>query len=284
MKQVYTNNSEKTILITGCSTGIGECAALGLHYRGYRVIATARNQADVDRLNEAGLKCLRLDLTEEQSIDSTVNKAREIGEGKLYALFNNGAYGQPGAVEDLPTSALRDQFETNVFGWHHLTRAVLPIFREQGHGRLIQNSSVLGYVALKNRGAYNASKYAIEGLSDTLRLELAGTGIHVCLIEPGPIRSRFRQNAQAHFAANIDVENSVHKSTYLKIRQRLASQMGDQPFTLPAKAVLKKLIHILESPRPAARYRVTFPAQLFWYLKRCLPTRALDQVLIRAAD
>lgn len=284
MKKVYTDNSQKTILITGCSTGIGECAALGLHYRGYNVIATARKQEDVDRLKTAGLTCIPLDLTNTLSIEAAVTEATSLGKGKIYALFNNGAYGQPGAVEDLPTHALREQFETNVFGWHHLTRAILPIFRKQGHGRLIQNSSVLGYVALKNRGAYNASKYAIEGLTDTLRLELAGTGIHVSLIEPGPIRSRFRQNAQAKFFANINAENSVHRETYANIKRRLNHETGDQPFTLPAEAVLKKVIHILESKRPAARYRVTFPAQLFWYLKRCLPTRLMDQVLIRAAE
>lgn len=284
MKKVYTDNSQKTILITGCSSGIGECAALGLHYHGYNVIATARKQQDVDRLNAAGLRCLQLDLNNALSIEAAVTEATSIGKGKIYALFNNGAYGQPGAVEDLPTQALREQFETNVFGWHHLTRAILPIFRQQGHGRLIQNSSVLGYVPLKNRGAYNASKYAIEGLTDTLRIELAGTGIHVSLIEPGPIRSRFRQNAQAKFFANINAENSVHRDIYTKIKKRLKSETGDQPFTLPAEAVLKKLIQILESKRPAARYRVTFPAQLFWYLRKCLPTRVLDQVLIRAAD
>lgn len=284
MKKVYTDNSEKTVLITGCSSGIGECAALGLHGQGYHVIATARKQTDVYRLNRAGLISLPLDLADPKSIDHAVAQTLALSNGKLYALFNNGAYGQPGAVEDLPTEALRAQFETNFFGWHHLTRAILPIFRQQGHGRLIQNSSVLGYVTLKNRGAYNASKFAIEGLTDTLRLELAGTDIHVCLIEPGPIRSRFRENAQAQFFANIDIDNSPHRDTYLKVKERLQSDTGDQPFTLPAAAVLKKLIHILESPRPRARYRVTFPAQLFWYLKRLLPTRLLDQALIRIAD
>ncbi|MEJ2742721.1 MAG: SDR family oxidoreductase [Gammaproteobacteria bacterium] len=278
-RKLYTDHQEKNILITGCSSGIGECVALGLHARGYRVIASARQQRDVDRLNKAGVTAIALDLSQSSSIDEAVSQVRALTQDRLYALFNNGAYGQPGALEDLPTEALRDQFETNVFGWHHLTRAFIPIFRNQGHGRIIQNSSLLGYVALKNRGAYNASKYAIEGLSDTLRLELAHSGIHVCLIEPGPISTRFRYNSRPYFFRHIDVEHSVHRDRYQRLKRRQNHIGSVQPFTLPAEAVLKRVIHILESPRPKPRYPITLPAHFCWYLKRFLPTRLLDSVL-----
>ena len=199
--------------------------------------------------------------------------------GTLDALFNNGAYGQPGAVEDLSREVLRTQFETNLFGWHELTNRVLPVMRRQGHGRIIQNSSVLGFVALRYRGAYNASKYALEGLSDTLRLELAGTDIHVSLVEPGPVTSRFRENAFMAYKENIDPTHSAHRDKYLAMETRLQTQGPVVPFTLPPGAVLNKVIHALESRRPRARYYVTFPTYLFGTLKRLLSTRALDRLL-----
>lgn len=271
---------EKSVLITGCSSGIGLGVAKGLQARGgYRVFASARKPEDVDRLNSQGLECLQLDLNDTSSIQEAVSRVLTTTGGSLYALFNNGAYGQPGAVEDLSREALREQFETNVFGWHELTNLVLPVMRKQGYGRIIQNSSILGFIALKYRGAYNASKHAIEGLSDTLRLELRGTGIHVSLIEPGPITSNFRKNAHAHFLRHIDVENSVHKQRYLSWRQRFETEESVQPFTLPPEAVLKRVIHALESPKPRRRYPVTFPTYLFAYLKRLLPTAAMDAML-----
>ena len=185
--------SGKAILITGCSSGIGLCVARGLSSRGYRVFATARKSSDVEVLNKEGLESLVLDLDDPHSITAAVEEILIRTNGRLDALFNNGAYGQPGAVEDLSRDVLRAQFETNLFGWHQLTNLVLPVMRRQGHGRIIHNSSVLGFVALRYRGAYNASKYALEGLADTMRLELAGTHLHVSIIEPGPISSRFRQ-------------------------------------------------------------------------------------------
>ena len=178
----------KSVLITGCSSGIGEATAHRLAERGYQVFATARKPEDVARVNRAGLNSLPLDLCDPASIADAVEQVLEQTGGRLYALFNNGAYSQPGAVEDLETRVLRTQFETNLFGWHDLTRRLIPVMRRQGEGRIIQNSSVLGFVSLRYRGAYNASKYALEGLSDTLRLELDGSGIHVSLIEPGPIK------------------------------------------------------------------------------------------------
>jgi len=209
--------SKKTILLTGCSSGIGLCVARDLLGRGYRVFATARKSADVEALNTEGLESLVLDLDDPHSIIAAVEAVLLRTSGRLDALFNNGAYGQPGAVEDLSRDVLRAQFETNLFGWHELTRLVLPVMRNQGHGRIIHNSSVLGFVALRYRGAYTASKYALEGLADTLRLELADTNIHVSLIEPGPISSRFRKNAFAAFQRNIDPDNSVHREKYRQI-------------------------------------------------------------------
>lgn len=271
----------KTILITGCSSGIGHCVAHGLAQRGYRVLATARQQADVERLNAAGLESLQLDLSDSGSINRAVDDVLDRTGGRLDALFNNGAYGQPGAVEDLSRELLRDQFETNLFGWHELTNRVLPVMREQGHGRIIHNSSVLGFVALPFRGAYNASKYALEGLTDTLRLELRNTGIYVSLVEPGPIESRFRANAYAVYKRTINPETSVHREKYRRLEQRLKTEGPVVPFTLPAEAVMKKVIKALESPRPRARYYVTFPTYLFAALKRVLTDRALDRVLAK---
>lgn len=273
----------RSVLITGCSSGIGLCVAEGLKARGYRVFATARKESDVERLNNDGLESLKLDLRDSASITAAFDEVLERSGNRLYGLFNNGGYGQPGAVEDLTMEALRAQFETNFFGWHALTRRALPVMRACGEGRIIQNSSVLGFITLKYRGAYNASKFAVEGLSDTLRLELAGTNIHVCLIEPGPIISRFRDNAYRAFKANIDVEGSFHRESYQALEQRLADNVHEPPFTLPASAVLKKVVHALESKRPRPRYYVTVPTYGFGLLKRLLPTRLLDRLLIAAS-
>jgi NAD(P)-dependent dehydrogenase (short-subunit alcohol dehydrogenase family) len=199
----------------------------------------------------------------------------------LYALFNNGAYGQPGAVEDLGRDALREQFEVNLFGTHELTTLAIPVMRRQGYGRIIQNSSLLGYVAMKYRGAYNASKYALEGLTDTLRLELAGSGIFISLIEPGPIQSNFRLNAWHAFHMSIDSSRSHHSGDYAALAERLQTEGPVAPFTLGPEAVLKCVIHALESERPQVRYRVTFPAHLFAYLKRIVPDRVMDWILAK---
>jgi NAD(P)-dependent dehydrogenase (short-subunit alcohol dehydrogenase family) len=273
--------TRKSVLITGCSSGIGLGVAAGLKDRGYRVFATTRLAADAERLAAAGFESLQLDLADPASIKAAVDDILGRTNNTLDALFNNGAYGQPGAVEDLSREVLREQFETNLFGWHELTNRVLPVMRRQGHGRIIQNSSVLGFVALRYRGAYNASKYALEGLTDTLRLELIGSGIHVSLIEPGPIASRFRENAFKAYQRNIHPEGSPHQDMYRRMEARLTKQGPAAPFTLPPEAVLKKVIHALESRRPRARYYVTFPTYLFGFLKRVLSDRLLDRVLNR---
>lgn len=274
----------KSILITGCSSGIGLCVAEGLHARGYRVFATARKPEDVAMLAAKGLEALRLDTTDSASIAAAVDEVLARTGGTLYAVFNNAGYGQPGAVEDLSREALRLQFETNVFGMVELINRVIPAMRRQGEGRIVQNSSLLGYVALAYRGAYNASKYAIEGLSDTLRLELRGTGIDVCLIEPGPIRSRFRANAFAMYQRMIHRDASAHRERYAAIERRLVNPGPVAPFTLGPEAVLRKVIHALESPRPKLRYRVTQPAYFFAWGKRWLSQRMMDRILGAVSD
>lgn len=273
----------KSILITGCSTGIGYVCAHALHQRGYKVIASCRQDKDVERLKNEGLACVKLDLSDRESIQNGVKEALEITGGTLDALFNNGAYGQPGALEDLPTNALREQFESNFFGWHQLVTLILPVMHKQGSGRIIQNSSVLGFAAMKYRGAYNASKFALEGWTDTLRLELIDTGIHISLLEPGPIETQFRNNAKTAFLKWINTEQSRHKKEYQQQLERLTKESSNNAFVLPAQSCIAPLIHALESQKPKIRYRITTPTKVFAVLKRILPTRLLDKILRRAA-
>lgn len=276
--------TQKNILITGCSSGIGLDVARGLQAQGWRVFATARRAEDVASLQAQGfIDALQLNVDDSHSIRTALDEVLQRTGGTLHALFNNAGYGQPGAVEDISRQAMRQQFETNLFGAWELMNAVLPVMRRQGHGRILFNSSVLGFAAMKYRGAYNASKYAMEGLCDTLRLELAGSGIFVSLIEPGPIESRFRPNALQKFLQNVDIQGSVHHDSYEKQLQRLKKEGHAAPFTLPGSAVLAKVEQALAAARPAARYRVTTPTHVFWYLKRLLPTRWLDWVLNKAA-
>lgn len=269
----------KTVFITGCSSGIGYTTAVELKKRGHRVICSTRNGSDVSKLTAQGFETLQLDLAESSSIQKAVKLLDKLTAGKIDCLFNNGAFGQPGAVEDLSREVLRSQFETNFFGTHELTNLILPLMRKQGGGRIIYNSSVLGFVAMKYRGAYNASKYALEGLVDTLRLELYDTNIKLSIIEPGPITSEFRKNAFALYKKNIDPSNSVHMSAYKAMEKRLQTEGPVVPFTLSAEAVAEKVIHALESKKPKIRYYVTFPTYLFGFLKRLLPMAWLDILL-----
>tara|TARA_Y100001956_G_scaffold82691_1_gene104760 strand:+ start:440 stop:1264 length:825 start_codon:yes stop_codon:yes gene_type:complete len=271
----------KSILITGCSTGIGYHCARELHKSGYKVIASCRKNEDIARLSEEGLTCIKLDLADQKSIEEGFKTALDICDGHLDVLFNNGAYGQPGAVEDLPTDTLRAQFEVNFFAWHHLTNLAIKHMRSKGHGRIIHNSSVLGFVALPYRGAYNASKFALEGLTDTLRMELADTNIHISLIEPGPIASKFRDNAKQAFIKNISIEESAHNDNYRAQLNRLESQTAPQKFTLGPEAVLEKLLHAMNAEKPKPRYYVTFPTYFMGVMRRILSTRLLDKILIK---
>ena len=270
---------ERSILITGCSSGIGECCARGLKTRGWRVIATARKTSDIKRLKGEGFDTLHLDYTEAGSIKSCAEHALDLTGGKLGALFNNGGYGQPGAVEDLPTDALRAQFEANFFGWHDLTNRLLPAMRANGGGRIVQNSSILGLVSLKYRGGYNASKFALEGLTDALRQELRGSGVHVSTIEPGPIASRFGERALSQYKAHIDLKNSAHSRVY---ERRIAAMENGAANIMERgpEAVLAKLVHALESRYPKPHYYVTIPTHALAFARRVLVTRLLDLVTI----
>lgn len=278
------NKERRSIFITGCSSGIGYHAAKTLQSRGYHVVASVRREQDAQRLRQEGLDVVLLDLNDSVSIQHAVNETLILTDGRLYALFNNGAYGQPGAVEDLSRDTLRQQFETNLFGTHELTNLIIPVMRAQGYGRIIQNSSLLGFVSLPYRGAYNASKYALEGLTDTLRQELRGTGINVSIIAPGAITSHFRKNAYAMYQQNIDSQNSHHRVIYQGMEARLTNPGPVAPFTLGPEAVTQKLIHALESKRPRARYYVTFSSYLCMVLRRVLSTRMLDWVLHKISN
>ncbi|MBF0447688.1 MAG: SDR family NAD(P)-dependent oxidoreductase [Magnetococcales bacterium] len=275
---------KKSILITGCSTGIGRCVAAGLRDRGWRVFAAARKLVDVEALSKMGFESCRIDLTDSDSIHAGVEWVLRQTGGGLDALFNNGAYGQPGAVEDLSRAALQEQFETNLFGTHELTRLVLPVMRRQGHGRVIQNSSILGFVAMPLRGAYVASKFALAGLTEAMRIEMDGSGIDFILIEPGPIKTAFRKNARAAFLKHVDLESSFFRAQYRGWTAEIGDEAVDKtPFALPPEAVLAKVIQALESKRPRVRYGVTVPTHLFWVFRCLLPRRWVDALLLRAS-
>jgi NAD(P)-dependent dehydrogenase (short-subunit alcohol dehydrogenase family) len=269
--------TDRSILITGCSSGIGLAAARVLRGRGWQVLATARRDGDLDRLKAEGFDPLPLELADPASIAACAEAALARTDGRLFALFNNAAYGQPGAVEDIRADVLRRQFEVNVIGTHDLTQRLLPTMRRAGRGRVVNCSSVLGLVAAPWRGAYCASKFALEGLSDALRLELKGSGVHVSLIEPGPIRTRFIENAMAAAHANVDIAGSVHRETYARVIAGM-ERGGKQLFKLEPEAVAAKLVHAVESARPKTRYYVTTPTYVAAYLKRLLPTRLMDRL------
>lgn len=278
-----TDPTIKSILITGCSSGIGLCAAQTLQARGYQVFAGVRKPEDKTRLQQMGLYSLLLDVNNPQSIQAGVAEVLAQTNGTIDALFNNAGFGQPGAVEDLSREALRAQFETNVFGLQELTNQLIPIMRKQGYGRIVNVSSVLGVVSMAYRGAYCATKYAVEALTDAMRLELHNTGIHVALIEPGPISSRFRYNARQAYGQHIDDSSSTHRVSYASLLQYFEEVNDNTPFTLPPAAVVKKLVHALENRRPKIRYRVTVPAYFFSGCKRLLPSRWLDALLLKIA-
>lgn len=274
--------AERSILITGCSSGIGLDAARGLKARGWRVFATCRKATDCERLRAEGLESFPLDLADPTSIGDAVTEALARTGGTLDALFNNGAFACPGAVEDLPRGALAEIFETNVFGTHDLTCRVIPVMRAQGHGRIVTCSSVLGLVGAKWRGAYVATKFALEGLTDVLRIEMRDTALKIVLIEPGPIGTKIRENSIPHFERWVNWEASPRADQYrASLRTRLYESRGPDPFQLGPEAVTAKLIRALESPRPRARYYVTTPTYLMGGLRRILPTRALDWLIAK---
>jgi NAD(P)-dependent dehydrogenase (short-subunit alcohol dehydrogenase family) len=273
----------KSILITGCSSGIGYACAKGLKARGYRVFATARKDEDLKRLAAEGLEAIELDYRFPESVEACAAEVSKRTDGELYALFNNGAYGQPGAVEDITRPVLEEQFAANVFGWHQLTTLCLPMMRKLGEGRIVQCSSLLGLLALKWRGPYIASKFAIEGLTDTLRLELRDTSIKVVTINPGPIESNFVKSARVAFEKNVDMSHSHYVAAIERQRQRL-DRGGNNRFKLPATAVLDKLVLALEKENPRAHYYVTTPTYVVALARRLLPQRAIDYFANRISD
>jgi NAD(P)-dependent dehydrogenase (short-subunit alcohol dehydrogenase family) len=270
---------QKTIFITGCSSGIGYDAAIVLQARGYRVIASCRRLADVERLQQLGLDTIQLDVNDEASIATAVTTLLKKTNGRLDVLINNAGYGQAGALEDVPRSALIAQFNTNVFGLMELTRLVIPVMRAQGFGRIINMSSVLGFISMPFRGAYNASKYAVEGLSDTLRLELKPAGINVITIEPGPIESRFREHAVEDSMQSIDIEHSHFKWQYRHMLSKFKAAKHQSRLTKKTDAVIHKLVRAIESKSPKPKYLVTLPTYVFMILKRVLSIRLLDKCL-----
>lgn len=274
--------TQRTILITGCSSGIGLASARALRERGWRVFATARTPKDIMRLQvDERVDAVHLDLADPQSIATCVESVLSKSDGVVDALFNNAAYGQPGAIEDVSIDALRAQFEVNLFGTHDLTRRIIPAMHAQGHGRIVQCSSVLGILAAPYRGAYCASKFALEAISDVMRMELAGTGIHVSTIEPGPINTRFIDSSVAAAHRWIDIENSRHHARYKAMLEALANG-GKQTFKLEPEAVAKKLIHAVEHPRPKAHYYVTLPTYMAVVARRALPIKVIDWIAARS--
>lgn len=276
-------DTRRCVLITGCSSGIGLDAARTLAARGWRVFASARREEDCARLRAEGFASPRIDHEDEASIAAGLGEVIEATGGRLDALFNNGAYALPGAVEDIPRAGLRAIFEANLFGVHDLTCRVIPVMRRQGHGRIVNCSSVLGFSALKWRGAYVATKHALEGLTDSLRMEMADTPIRVILIEPGPVRTAFRRNARVQFERWIDWRASARADLYeRRLLPRLYDESGKPDrFELAPEAVSAKLVHALESPRPRPRYFVTTPTYVVEAMRRLLPTRLRDRVMAR---
>jgi len=274
--------SEKpSIIVTGASSGIGAYAARALKADGWRVFATVRRDEQKLSLESEGIEVFLMDYTKPETINALVSAVLERTGGKLDALYNNGAYGQPGAVEDLTTDVLRLQFETNFFGWHELTRQVIPIMRRQGHGRIVNCSSILGLVPYPWRGAYNSSKFALEGLTLTMAMELSGSGIHVSLIEPGPIHSEFMANALAAAEQHIDIEGSVHRAVYKRQIRRLRGESGQAKGKLGPEAVYAALRHALTSLRPKPHYVITTPARRGVLLKWLLPAGLFYKILAR---
>jgi len=268
----------KTILITGCSTGIGKETAIYLKTKGYRVFATARKLQDVQDLKDLGFEAFYLDVTNPKSIKDTLDEVLKLTNNTLDVVFNNAGFGQAGALEDISVQTLKEQFETNVFGLHEVTLQVLKIMQNQGYGTIIQHSSVLGLISLRLRGAYNASKYAIEGLTDTLRLELKDTNINITLLNTGPVTSDFRKNAQNKLKQNVNIDSSRFKDEYYK---NLNAKKSNVPFNLEAIEVAKVVETIITSKKVKPRYYITKATYLLGFAKRILSTSMLDKILLK---
>jgi NAD(P)-dependent dehydrogenase (short-subunit alcohol dehydrogenase family) len=282
-KNHQSDHPSPVILITGSSSGIGLDTARYFAKKGWHVIATCRKAADVKRMQKEGLSSFQLDYEDQASLDAVVPRLQKLTGGRIDVLFNNGAYAVPCLTEDLPTPALRQIFEANFFGWHDLTRQILPLMFAAGKGRIIHNSSVLGFAAMRARGAYNATKFALEGLTDTMRQEIAGTNIDLILVQPGPIRTRIRQNAHIQFKKWISWKDSRNPDFYTKgLIPRLSVENPEKDlFELMPDAVTRAVWHAATARRPKLRYRITWATKIMAVAKRILSTRLMDRFASR---
>ena len=274
---------KKSILITGCSSGIGFETAKYLSKNGWDVIASCRQKVDVKKISDLGITCFHLDYQSEKSIDLALDKTLSVTNGNLDAIFNNGAFALPGAIEDIPSEAMKEIFQANFFGWHYLTKKIIPIMRDQGYGKILQCSSILGFITLSYRGPYNATKWALEGYSDTLRMELEGTGIDVISIRPGPIKTLIRENSINYFNKWIDWEKSVlsnqYKNYLIPSLKSNKESLFNRLFELKAEDVAKIVLRSLESKKPQLIYNVTIPTKVMAFLVRVLTKRNINKIL-----
>ncbi|NHV09552.1 SDR family oxidoreductase [Cronobacter turicensis] len=253
---------QKSLLITGCSSGIGLACAHELRRQGFQILAACRKPDDVARMNTLGFTGIELDLDSPQSVEAAAQEVIRLTNNRLYGIFNNGGYGVYGPLATISRAQMEQQFSANFFGAHQLTMLLLPAMLPHGEGRIVNTSSVMGLISTPGRGAYAASKYALEAWSDALRMELRYSGVKVSLIEPGPIRTRFTENVN-QTQTDKPVENPG-----------IAAR-----FTLGPEAVVAKVRHAFESPNPRIRYPVTLVTHAVGILKRLLPTRIMDKIL-----
>ncbi|MGM0533598.1 MAG: SDR family NAD(P)-dependent oxidoreductase, partial [Campylobacterota bacterium] len=257
------------VLITGCSSGIGFACAKQLRQSGHGVFAVVRKEEDVTKLQDLGCVVYNLDVTHRGKVDAMFADLKQQGVG-LDVVFNNAGYGQPGALEDVTVEVLKQQFETNVFGLFYITQKAAAYMKAQkSGGKILQHGSILGLVSLAYRGAYNASKYALEGLNDTLRLELAGSGVQIATVNTGPVRSRFRHNAMKMFEANIDQKNSDYAQVYSKkVAKRLHAKDSGDIWTLDSREAARQIVAIMGKKRVQPRYYITKAAAILAFVKR----------------
>jgi len=278
----------KSILITGCSSGIGFETAIHLSNNGWNVIATCRREIDVKKINDLGITCFQLDYSSEKSMDTALKKMLMKTDGRLDAVFNNGAFALPGALEDIPSEGMKEIFQTNFFGWHYLIRKIIPIMRKQGFGKILQCSSILGFITLSFRGPYNATKWALEGYTDTLRMELEGTGIEVISIRPGPIKTLIRENSVKYFNKWINWENSILKKHYQNVLipklKDNSNSLFDRLFELKGIDVAKVILKSLESKKPKFNYNITIPTKFMAILIKILPKKSLHKFLLKFSE
>jgi NAD(P)-dependent dehydrogenase (short-subunit alcohol dehydrogenase family) len=270
--------AQKTILITGATSGIGRDTAEYLHSRGHRVIATGRNETALAALEASGLIARRLDVTDEESIDALAREIEELTDGKgLDALVNNAGYGLFGPLEILSDKDVRAQFDTNVFGLLAVTRRFIPAMRERGAGRIVNISSVGGRITFPLGGAYHATKYALEAMSDALRMELKQFGIDVVLVEPGYIKTNFTSTTLS-LLDPYESDDSPYAASFALtqgIEEKLA-KVGAEP-----RVVSKAITRAIEARRPSARYVAPGINVLGVWSRFFLPTGLVDRFFRR---